>query len=259
MKKGFTLVELSIVLVIIGLLVGGILVGQSLIDSAKVTAMVKQIQQVDIAQGIFYQRYRQLAGDSTKFTPPGDGNARIAPVGAPNGETDKFFAHLVQGVGFKLEKMSVTGGGGVIVAKKSDGADSQGKVVYLTLANVEEALDIPLAQGLTPPGWVIDSNMLGLSNHYIYNVQDSVNGYADPYSPQTSYAFDNKMDDGLPNSGNLRGDDASGNRYPCGIRTDGSRSSISTLKNDPNLKYDLGGAYKDDPCTIYIKVGFTQR
>ena len=48
-KSGFTLVELSIVLVIIGLLIGGILVGQSLIESAKMNSFVRQVQQIDIA------------------------------------------------------------------------------------------------------------------------------------------------------------------------------------------------------------------
>ena len=48
-KNGFTLVELSIVLVIIGLLIGGILVAQSMIGTAKITAFTRQVQQADIA------------------------------------------------------------------------------------------------------------------------------------------------------------------------------------------------------------------
>jgi len=74
MKKGFTLVELSIVLVIIGLLVGGILVGQSLINSAKTQAQIRQIQQFDIAVTQFKAKFKFLPGDSPKFPSDGDGN-----------------------------------------------------------------------------------------------------------------------------------------------------------------------------------------
>ena len=42
-KQGFTLIELSIVLVIIGLIVGGVLVGQDLIKGAEIRATVAQI------------------------------------------------------------------------------------------------------------------------------------------------------------------------------------------------------------------------
>ena len=53
MKKGFTLVELSIVLVIIGLLIGGILVAQSMIHTAKIQNTVRLIQQMDTAVSNF--------------------------------------------------------------------------------------------------------------------------------------------------------------------------------------------------------------
>ncbi len=43
-QSGFTLIELSIVLVLIGLIVGGVLVGQDLIRAAKLRAQIGQIE-----------------------------------------------------------------------------------------------------------------------------------------------------------------------------------------------------------------------
>lgn len=62
-KTGFTLVELSIVLVIIGLLVGGILVAQSLIDSARVNRIHNEITQYHIFAQQFQSRFKYLPGD----------------------------------------------------------------------------------------------------------------------------------------------------------------------------------------------------
>ena len=64
MNKGFTLIELSIVLVIIGLLTGGILVGQSLIASARLQSFVSQMNQLDAAVALFKSNYRYLPGDA---------------------------------------------------------------------------------------------------------------------------------------------------------------------------------------------------
>jgi len=62
-QKGFTLVELAIVLVIVGLLIGGILKGQQLMENASITATVSQIKAIEAATTSFLDAYGALPGD----------------------------------------------------------------------------------------------------------------------------------------------------------------------------------------------------
>lgn len=61
--SGFTLIELSILLVIIGLIVGGVLVGQELISAATVRAQVTQIEKYNTAVNTFRDKYGGIPGD----------------------------------------------------------------------------------------------------------------------------------------------------------------------------------------------------
>ena len=55
-QKGFTLVEIAIVLVIIGLLLGGVLKGQELIENAKIKSLTSQFDNVTAAYYAFNDR-----------------------------------------------------------------------------------------------------------------------------------------------------------------------------------------------------------
>lgn len=62
-KQGFTLIELSIVLVIIGLIVGGVLVGQDLIRAAEIRATIGQIEKYNSSVNTFRTKYNGIPGD----------------------------------------------------------------------------------------------------------------------------------------------------------------------------------------------------
>lgn len=66
--SGFTLIELSMVLVIIALLVGGILVGAALIRAAELRAQAKQLEQYETAINSFRIKYNCLPGDCLNAT-----------------------------------------------------------------------------------------------------------------------------------------------------------------------------------------------
>ena len=86
-QKGFTLVEIAIVLVIIGLLLGGILKGQELINSARVRNLADTNSGIQAAYYGFIDRYRQVPGDmvaaqaqnaiGTTITVGGNGNGQV--------------------------------------------------------------------------------------------------------------------------------------------------------------------------------------
>lgn len=106
MKKahqGFTLIEIAIVLVIIGLLLGGVLKGQELITQSKIRSAEKEIDSVAVAVLGYRDRYRALPGDDSQaaarwgLADTGDGNGRID--GAFNAADDsaesrKLWIHL---------------------------------------------------------------------------------------------------------------------------------------------------------------------
>ena len=107
-QRGFTLVEIAIVLVIIGLLLGGILKGQEMITQAKIKNLISDFSGVSVAYHGYVDRYRKIPGDD------GDANARwtlgIASPAAggfndgaitgayasitPNDESRLFWLHL---------------------------------------------------------------------------------------------------------------------------------------------------------------------
>src|ERR1700712_2229391 len=67
-QRGFTLVEIAIVLVIIGLLLGGVLKGQSLIDSAKVKNIIQQSNSLSAAVNAYQDKFHALPGDDAQGT-----------------------------------------------------------------------------------------------------------------------------------------------------------------------------------------------
>jgi len=79
-SKGFTILEIAIVLVVLGLIVGGIVMGQELVASAKARSLINQQQELRVAFYNFQDRYQ---------FPPGDYNNAIAAIGATrNGDGD---------------------------------------------------------------------------------------------------------------------------------------------------------------------------
>lgn len=115
---GFTLVELAISLMIIGLLLVGVLKGQELMENSRVAGVVRQVQSIDAAASTFNETYGALPGDivdpgtripgctSANCTTAGNGDGIIGtPQAIANGsasavaagtENRMFFLHLAQ-------------------------------------------------------------------------------------------------------------------------------------------------------------------
>ncbi|GHU25647.1 prepilin-type N-terminal cleavage/methylation domain-containing protein [Betaproteobacteria bacterium] len=107
MQSGFTLVEIAIVLVIIGLLLGGVLKGQELINSAKVKNMANEFRSISAFVYAYQDRFRALPGDDRsadthvnggiRATTGNVGNARIDGhwnSDTPSDESYLFWQHV---------------------------------------------------------------------------------------------------------------------------------------------------------------------
>lgn len=103
-QSGFTLAEMAIVLVIIGLLVAGIMQGQSLMRAAKVRDMLATATDLSSAANSFKERYRVLPGDHPTATAEiqgatanGNGDGLISVAESANVPNHLISAGLIKG------------------------------------------------------------------------------------------------------------------------------------------------------------------
>lgn len=185
-QKGFTLVEIAIVLVIIGLLLGGILKGQELINGARVRNLADQNSGVQAAYYGFIDRYRQVPGDMTiaAATPAigfavlnggdGDGGIDNSIVEATAVWEQLARANFLQG-GFTLPTVLATT-----------------EALYLQNQNAPiNAFNAPVI--LTRNDGYTGTGGVRLNLHMGINVPVGI-----------ARELDIKIDDGLPNTGVLR-------------------------------------------------------
>lgn len=103
-QKGFTLVEIAVVLVVIGLLLGGVLKGRELIAAARVHSLAEQQAGIRSAYRAFMDRYRARPGDmdraaaaraiGAEIRTGGDGDGRLQAPGEGWRELNAVWEHL---------------------------------------------------------------------------------------------------------------------------------------------------------------------
>ena len=176
-QSGFTLIEIAIVLVIIGLLLGGVLKGQAMMDNAKIQRTNNDFNGISAAIYSYIDRYAALPGDDPNAFTRWGGSAAIATQGdgiidgawdanVATAESSLVWEHLraaglVSGTGFTMPTNSFGGTIGVEDFSQNTTAITAGSVICIN--NIEgqfgEILDIKLDDGIGNTGDVGNSKM----------------------------------------------------------------------------------------------------
>ncbi|MAQ70639.1 MAG: hypothetical protein CL565_00430 [Alphaproteobacteria bacterium] len=235
-QQGFTLVELAIVLVIVGLLIGGILKGQELIGNAQLSSQVSQMRGIQTAFNGFRDQFNALPGDFNRAAAViescggaactnGNGNNVVnqtigAAPGAATTEGVQFFrqmagANLLSGmdntatVSFGQALPTASTGGGFLMGDSRAGAGTNYNV-----ANMRSG--VYLVHNATPTAVGATSGIL---------------------TPSQAARIDRRMDDGMPRTGDV-------------ILQTGAANCAAAAATDVYLERN-----SDDVCSISYRMG----
>lgn len=171
-QGGFTLVEIAIVLVIIGLLLVGVLQGQEMIENSKIKNLVNNMKGVQAAYYAYQDRYQAVPGDdllaSTRFTGAdnGGGNSLISgsfdsvATPAAANESTSFWQHtrmagLMTGTATAAVALPPANNLGGVLGVQSDNALGS---TYGIVGNVVCASNVPWRTALSIDAQLDDGN-----------------------------------------------------------------------------------------------------
>lgn len=191
-QSGFTLIEIAIVLVIIGLLLGGVLKGQELINSAKVKNLAGDFKNIPVFIYGYQDKYKALPGDDRDIVTHLTGNVVPIPcTGAPAivANTCDVGNGVIDGAWNAADAASESYvfWQHVRLAGFGPGSTTPGGADYLPKNAVGGNIGITNAVGNTP--------IVGLRGTYIV-CSNSIPG-------KFARQIDLTLDDGLPNSGSV--------------------------------------------------------
>ncbi len=242
-KRAFSLVELSIVLVILGLLVGGVLTGQSLIRAAELRSVTNDVQNYTTAMSAFRDKYFALPGDmpnATQFwgiaagsgdgavapcltaattdgrTCNGNGDGRISDLSSSTliAESFRMWQHLANAA---LIPGNYTGTIGADLTRVMPSSRvKRGSVWFVSYQ--------PQSAGTT--------SVFSAPARQLFQLYGSGLSALEFLKPEEAWNIDTKMDDGRPNLGSIRSNKGT-TALPC------STTFGQPVTADANSQYNL--------------------
>lgn len=211
MTRGFTLVELSIVLVIIGLVIGGVLFGREMVKNAEMRRFMSNHEELETAINTFKGKYNALPGDfdnattiwgeansTCNFTTAGTGTQTCNGNG--NTLIDFGNQHYPENI-LMWEHL----GNALMIAGEFTGAADTSCSVGSNCVNTDNSpligIDEAIARVYFHTGSAVLSKRASRHIMWVIGNDGAGNAVRDNFTPEFQLELDNKYDDGYVNSG----------------------------------------------------------